>query len=238
MRTMRWWISVATCSAAFAIESRADFPTNWIFDLTTTGNDVFWTSPTSVAPDADRFDATITVTLLEVRVQYLIFSFTLDVTDQIPPENRITNTSAAGPAPLELVNQAISYPDPPEPPAISGTLHVAINAAGFGQASFTNVVLGTATVELPGFGTQTVTITRVRVVGDVGVKPVFFLPGDMNCDGTVSVSDIGPFVLALTDAAAYQAQFPDCELLNADMNGDNGVTVSDIGGFVALLTGG
>jgi hypothetical protein len=62
------------------------------------------------------------------------------------------------------------------------------------------------------------------------------LPGDMNCDGVITVSDIGPFVLALTDPAEYAAQFPDCNAANADINGDGTVTVSDIGPFVALLT--
>jgi hypothetical protein len=60
--------------------------------------------------------------------------------------------------------------------------------------------------------------------------------GDMNCDGTVSVSDIGAFVLALTDPAAYATAYPLCDATLADMNGDGSVTVSDIGGFVALLT--
>ncbi|MGE3182740.1 MAG: hypothetical protein AB7N71_14000 [Phycisphaerae bacterium] len=65
--------------------------------------------------------------------------------------------------------------------------------------------------------------------------PVF---GDMNCDGLVSVSDIGGFVLALTDPVGYAAQFPDCDVSNADINDDDIVSVSDIGPFVALLTGG
>lgn len=62
-------------------------------------------------------------------------------------------------------------------------------------------------------------------------------PGDMNCDGIVSVSDIGPFVTALTDPAGYMAQFPNCDINNADINNDGQVSVGDIGGFVALLTG-
>ncbi len=63
------------------------------------------------------------------------------------------------------------------------------------------------------------------------------LPGDMNCDGVVSVGDINPFVLALTDPAAYAAQFPDCRLLNGDCSGDGQVSVGDINCFVALVTG-
>lgn len=63
------------------------------------------------------------------------------------------------------------------------------------------------------------------------------LVGDLNCDGLVSVADIGPFVLALTDPAGYAAQFPACDINNADINNDDLVSVGDIGGFVALLTG-
>lgn len=62
------------------------------------------------------------------------------------------------------------------------------------------------------------------------------LPGDTNCDGLVTVADIGGFVLALTDPAAYAAQFPDCDINNADMNNDGNITVSDIGLFVQTLT--
>lgn len=63
------------------------------------------------------------------------------------------------------------------------------------------------------------------------------LPGDMNCDGLVSVSDISGFVLALTDPSGYAAQFPQCDVQNGDINADGQVSVSDIGPFVTLLTG-
>ncbi|MGE3183007.1 MAG: hypothetical protein AB7N71_15380, partial [Phycisphaerae bacterium] len=59
------------------------------------------------------------------------------------------------------------------------------------------------------------------------------LLGDLNCDGTVTVSDIGGFVLALTNAAGYAAQFPACDIMHADVNGDGQVTVRDIGAFVS-----
>lgn len=89
----------------------------------------------------------------------------------------------------------------------------------------------------------TVTTTQTSLQGTQtlianGTKVVTALPGDMNCDGSVTVSDIGPFVLALTDPPAYAAQFPDCDILHGDVSGDGQVTVSDIGPFVALLTGG
>ncbi|MGE3182570.1 MAG: hypothetical protein AB7N71_13140, partial [Phycisphaerae bacterium] len=74
----------------------------------------------------------------------------------------------------------------------------------------------------------------IRVIGFTGITP----PGDLNCDGIVTVSDIGGFVLALTNPAEYAVQFPSCDIENADVNNDNVVSVSDIGPFVALLTSG
>ncbi|MDX2197515.1 MAG: hypothetical protein SF069_00915 [Phycisphaerae bacterium] len=62
--------------------------------------------------------------------------------------------------------------------------------------------------------------------------------GDLNCDGIVTVGDIAPFVLAVTNPTAYEQQFPNCEALLADINGDGAVTVGDIAPFVALVTGG
>ncbi|MGE0481311.1 MAG: hypothetical protein AB7Q17_12645 [Phycisphaerae bacterium] len=63
------------------------------------------------------------------------------------------------------------------------------------------------------------------------------LRGDMNCDGVVNNFDIDPFVLALTDAAAYAAAFPNCDVNNADINDDGNVNNFDIDPFVAVLTG-
>ncbi len=70
------------------------------------------------------------------------------------------------------------------------------------------------------------------------IQRVDQLIGDMNCDGVVSVGDINPFVLALTDPIAYASQFPDCDILAGDCTGDDKVRVGDINCFVALVTGG
>jgi RHS repeat-associated protein len=52
--------------------------------------------------------------------------------------------------------------------------------------------------------------------------------GDMNCNGVVNTFDITPFTLALTDPAAYQQQYPDCDIMQADLNGDGLVNNFDI----------
>ncbi|MDX2198679.1 MAG: hypothetical protein SF069_06870 [Phycisphaerae bacterium] len=64
-----------------------------------------------------------------------------------------------------------------------------------------------------------------------------FILGDMNCDLVVTVGDISGFVLALTNPAAYAAQYPNCNIMSADMNQDGVVSVGDIGAFVAALLG-
>jgi hypothetical protein len=70
------------------------------------------------------------------------------------------------------------------------------------------------------------------------VTPSPTLPGDLNCDGSVGFGDINPFVLRLSDPAAYQTAYPDCPDANGDINGDGNVNFGDINPFVALLSGG
>jgi len=73
------------------------------------------------------------------------------------------------------------------------------------------------------------------------VTIVVGLRGDMNCDGTVDFGDINPFVLQLSNFAAWQATYVGCNPLNGDIN-DDGIygegSFGDINPFVALLTGG
>ncbi len=71
---------------------------------------------------------------------------------------------------------------------------------------------------------------QVFALGDVA--------GDLNCDGVLNVFDIDPFVLALTDPAAYAAAYPECDIALADMNDDGVVNAFDIDPFVAALAQG
>ncbi|MEW6249361.1 MAG: VCBS repeat-containing protein [Planctomycetota bacterium] len=64
-----------------------------------------------------------------------------------------------------------------------------------------------------------------------------FRLADLNCDMLLDFNDITPFALALSDPAAYQQQFPHCEILNGDLNGDGRVDMGDVNPFVAALTG-
>lgn len=57
--------------------------------------------------------------------------------------------------------------------------------------------------------------------------------GDLNCSGSLTVADIQPMVLALTDPAQYAANF-NCQQ-NGDMNGDGQVNGRDLQLFVDAL---
>lgn len=78
-------------------------------------------------------------------------------------------------------------------------------------------------------------IDDVRIWGtDVNGCPA--LLGDLNCDDQVNFDDIGPFVLALSGQAAYEAEHPGCDWMLADCNGDDQVDFDDVSPFVGLLT--
>ncbi|TWT45185.1 hypothetical protein RAS1_16070 [Phycisphaerae bacterium RAS1] len=62
------------------------------------------------------------------------------------------------------------------------------------------------------------------------------LLGDLNDDGDVNILDINAFALAISDPAAFAAQFPGVDGLRAgDVNRDGAVNVLDINPFIELL---
>ncbi len=61
--------------------------------------------------------------------------------------------------------------------------------------------------------------------------------GDLNCDEVVNNGDIDPFVLALTDLAAYETAYAHCRHILGDLNYDTTLNNADIDAFVALLGG-
>jgi hypothetical protein len=63
-----------------------------------------------------------------------------------------------------------------------------------------------------------------------------FAIGDLNCDGTVDIGDVNPFVLALSNPAAYAETFPDCVINLADINQDGNIGLDDINPFVNLFS--
>jgi hypothetical protein len=211
-------------------------PVTWTFDLATTGQDVFWTSPTPVDPAANWYVVSWNISLVEVTLKPPFFpEFTVNVTDQIPPEDRIGTNTHNGPAPILAFNNHVAYPAPPAQPAIEADVQMGLDAAGYGYANVTNVVLGTLVYQ--GVPMQ---VKRIHMAGTITAEAYFgsTVLGDLNCDYAVAFDDIDPFILALSGFEAYHAAYPNCNWLNADCNGDGVVNFDDIDPFVAILSGG
>ena len=77
-------------------------------------------------------------------------------------------------------------------------------------------------------GAQGKGLTIVRLTG----LPA---PGDLNCDGSVDLTDVGPFITALLDPQEYENQYPDCDINNGDTNDDGSVDLTDVESFIELL---
>jgi hypothetical protein len=72
-----------------------------------------------------------------------------------------------------------------------------------------------------------------------GLLDVFPVLGDANHDGRLTNTDIGPFILALTNRTQYESDFPAADpSVLLDFNWTGSFTNTDIAGFVNALTGG
>ncbi len=94
----------------------------------------------------------------------------------------------------------------------------------------------TSLVRLPS-GQPAIAFRGASTPGNLGYALAFFR-GDVNCDGLIDFADINPFVLALSDPAAYGREYPNCSIMLADVNADGLVNFDDINPFAALITGG
>jgi len=71
----------------------------------------------------------------------------------------------------------------------------------------------------------------------IALVPELAAPGDLNGDGLINAQDINPFVLALTNLSAWQAQYPQLDILVVgDCSGDSLFNAGDINSFVYILT--
>jgi len=193
----------------------------WSFDETTTGQDVFWSSPTSVIPAAALYVSGYELTLVEVDVTWIGLPFNdIDVTDQVPPDLRMGTGADPGPAPVDLFNAPLVFPEPPAPTCMAALLLISLDAAGFGQLAGTDVVLGDCDLDI-GIGIVTVQLQSVRLVGTVSIEALT-CPWDLDADG-----DIG-----ITDFLQMLAAWGTSPIGPPDFDGDG---VVGIGDFLAML---
>lgn len=188
----------------------------WNFNESTNGQDVFYVSPTNVDPSANLYDASYVITTVEVTVRVSIFTFPVDVTDQVPPELLSNSSTNPGPAPILLFDDQITYPDPPTAPAIDANVRVELDAGGFGRLSVTNITLGSLLVDVPGFGMVNAQLVGFRVAGSVTVTAINTVPGDLDGSGCVDLADLG-LLLGCWNAPC------------GDLTGDSTTDLADLG---------
>lgn len=61
--------------------------------------------------------------------------------------------------------------------------------------------------------------------------------GDTNCDGSINLLDVAPFITALLNPAEYGKRYPNCSLSTADANHDGSVDLTDVAPFIKALLG-
>ena len=135
-------------------------PVNWSFDVTTTGADVFWTSPNDIEPDWPQYDYAYEITGLWGN--FNIFG-DVSLIDLLPEADRTGSGSGAGPCPIVLADDSFTYPDT-APYQVAADIYMHVDANGTCHVDVTGVVLGS----VPIFGQ----LNSVRVAGDVDVTGV------------------------------------------------------------------
>lgn len=172
-------------------------PVTWNIDIFTTGDDVFWTSPTPVTLDFPEYDWSYEVTKLSAEVAILGEQ---DLLGQLGDAASGAGTTST--LPIVLFDEFIEE----ELTGSSANLRIEVDENGFGQTSATDIVLG----RLGLFSIERVDLeATVTIVG--------IAPGDYNRDG--AVDDL--------DYAVWKADFGSTTDLAADGNGNNVVDAAD-----------
>lgn len=97
--------------------------------------------------------------------------------------------------------------------------------------TFTGEFESVNVIGLPGTWGTTLEYEDDRVVATLALQ------GDLNADGAFDAGDVAPLVLALTNRAAYEAQYGVNPTAGGDLNGDGLFDAADIAPLVALLVG-
>ncbi|MBT4530199.1 MAG: hypothetical protein HOC27_03255 [Phycisphaerae bacterium] len=167
---------------------------HWEFSENTNGNNVYWTSSTSVDPSADQYEFTYEITYVGVDIVFLgQIIGPEDVTSQIDPEFLFGTGLVNGPTPIVMMDEALEADaDGDTEIDVAANIFMQINGKGFGQFNVTEVFLGDVMVDTGWpFGWQNVDIDRIYMNGYMDITPIIIeCPEDTNGDGNVNVSDI------------------------------------------------
>ena len=168
--------------------------THWAFSENTSGNDIHWTSPTSVDSNADQYEYLYEITYVAVDVIFLGQVIgPNDVTDQLDPDLLLGTGVEDGPSPITLMDESLEADaDDDSEIDVAAHFYMHINGKGFGQVDVTDVFLGDVWVDLGWpIGWQNLEIDRIYLDGYMDITPITFpCPEDINGDGQVNVTDV------------------------------------------------
>jgi hypothetical protein len=190
--------------------AHGDNPVSWTIleEVLRTDTMKTWTSPTGI--DLGKmvwaYEWEITKVTGTVNVP-VIGNVTQDITGDLPPEDRM-GAGETRSLPAVLLDQAIVE----ETTGMTANLRVEIDALGFGQAVFSDIMLGSIVVPL--FGSRP--IERINVEATVMAAGYDF--GDYNRDGTITAADYEEWQHTFGQSGAQ---------LRADGNGNGMVDAAD-----------
>lgn len=182
-------------------------PVDWAIDVTINRGDTerFWSSPTAIDLGLDSYSYGYEITSI---VATTTIPIPVDITSQVGESFDLTGNGDVSSLPVTLIEAPVSD-------AATGTradIRILVDGSGFGQASFTNIALGSVQTPLGALAIQT-----VRVQASVTLSGFIFQPGDYNGDGAVDPSDYAAW------ASAYGRTTPS----PADGNDDGVVNAAD-----------
>jgi len=203
-----WRIAIALlCAPGVA---QAVNPAQWmIVEQLNRGDSMkTWTSPTPIDLGKMVWEYGYEITKVTGTVNLGIFgSHTEDITSSIPEDDRLGSGESRN-LPAVLLAEMLSEPES----GTSAHVRVEIDNLGFGQAVFSDIMLGSIIVPL--FGTRP--IERINVEARVDIAGYDF--GDYDRNGAVNVADYDAW------RSAFGRSGPD---LAADGNGDERIDAAD-----------
>lgn len=167
-----------------------------------------WTSPTAIDLDKMVWEYSYEITKVTGTVNLGIFGdVTQDITSSIPEDDRIGDGESRN-LPAVLLDETLSEPES----GTSAHVFVEVDDLGFGQAVFSEIMLGS--INVPLFGSRP--IQRINVEARVDIAGYDF--GDFDRNGAVNAEDYPLWrnSFGLTGPA-----------LAADGNGDESVDAAD-----------
>jgi hypothetical protein len=185
-------------------------PAQWMIVEQLNRGDVMktWTSPTPIDLDKMVWEYGYEITKVTGTVNLGVFgNHTEDITSSIPEEDRMGNGESRD-LPTVLLDETLSEPES----GTSAHVFVRVDSLGFGQAVFSDIMLGS--INVPLFGSRP--IHRINVEARVDITGYDF--GDYSRNGTIDVGDYDVWRrdFGLTGPA-----------LAADGNGDERVDAAD-----------